>query len=409
MSQRSAGNNWIIYTTAGGATLAIDQAEKDKTAIWWLSGVARGDICQLLEADLQACAARMDLLVLVLKDVTDISSECLQMLVRLQKEVLDCTEGELRLANAKGAVAEKLTKLRINLALNVTEEALEQPKTERPVVNTAGAKPVKYELFTDYDTVEQRETEPPKRDEKPSESAAPVEAPAVPAVQEQPGTPDRAAMQWMLIDHRNGTIYRCHSQDARIGRLPECDITLPMPSISRSHVKIIFREDKWWVEDLNSKFGTKVEEQQLAANIPVALTKRTATIQLSRFTFEWVSGACCALIDAQEASQGPLGKLVHEASGESVCIVGNQMKIGRRYLPQGHQWNCSQVVSGEHAQIRREQDGWYLVDLNSRNGTYLNDARLAADTPAKLQDGDRISLGMMGEKFRWMAGRGEDA
>ncbi|MBE5810006.1 MAG: FHA domain-containing protein [Clostridiales bacterium] len=405
MSQRSAGNNWIIYTTADGATLAVDQAEKNQSAIWWLSGVARGDICQQLEADLQACAARMDLLVLVLKDVTDISSECLQMLVRLQKEVLDCTDGELRLVNAGGAVAEKLTRLRVHLALNVTEETLEQPKTDRPAVDTAGKKSVRHELFTDYAAVEQQETAAQQTTPEQEAPATPVESGLLVKSSESDG----AATKWMLIDHRNGTIYRGGRSEVVIGRLQECDITLPMPSISRSHVKITFREDKWWVEDLNSKFGTKVDGQLLTANTPVALARRTASIQLSRFTFEWVSGACCALIDAQEAAQGPVGKLVHEASGESVCIVGKQMKIGRRYLPQGHQWNCSQVVSGEHAQICREQDGWYLVDLNSRNGTYLDDAKLTADVPAKLQDGARISLGMMGEKFRWMEGRGEEA
>ncbi len=405
MSQRSAGNNWIIYTADSGATLAVDQVEKDKSAIWWLSGVARGDICQQLEADLQACAARMDLLVLVLKDVTDISSECLQMLVRLQKEVLDCTDGELRLVNAKGAVAEKLTRLRIHMALNVTEEALEQPKTERPTVDTAGKKTVRHELFTDYATVEKQETATQQTTPKQEAPAMPVES----GIPVKSGESDGAATKWMLIDHRNGTIYRGSTSEVLIGRLPECDITLAMPSISRNHARITFREDKWWVEDLNSKFGTKVDGQLLTANTSVALARRTATIQFSRYTFEWVSGSCCALIDAQEAVEGPVGKLVHEASGESVCIVGNQMKIGRKYLPQGYQWNCSQVVSGEHAQIRREQDGWYLVDLNSRNGTYLDDARLTADAPAKLRDGARISLGMMGEKFRWMEGRGEEA
>ena len=404
MSQRRAGNNWIIYTADSGATLAVDQVEKEKTVIWWLSGVVRGNICQQLEADLQACAARMDVLVLVLKDVTDISSECLQMLVRLQKEVLDCTDGELRLVNAKGAVAEKLTRLRIHLALNVTEEALEQPKTERPEVEQPKPRQIP--------------SIPPISQPAPQPEPAPIPQPAsqpepMPVPQPVPpaheAEPKQASSLWMLIDHRNGTIYRGSTSEVVIGRLPECDITLMMPSISRSHVRITFREDKWWVEDLNSRFGTKVDGQLLTANTPVALARRTATIQLSRFTFEWVSGACCALIDAQEAVEGPVGKLVHEASGESVCIVGNQMKIGRKYLPQGYRWNCSQSVSGEHAQIRREQDGWYLVDLNSRNGTYLDGVKLTAEAPAKLQDGARIGLGMMGEKFRWMEGRGEEA
>lgn len=362
MSQRSTGNNWIIYTTDSGATLTVDQVEQDKSAIWWLSGVAWGELCPLLESDLRACAARVNLLVLALKDVSDISSECLQMLVRLQKNVLDPANGELRLVNAKGAVAEKLTRMRIHLALHVTQEELEQPKTDRP-----------------------------------------AEAPVI------PNPP--AETPWMLIDCRDGAIHRGSSREVVIGRRPDCDVVLTMPSISRPHVRMAFRDNQWWVEDLGSSYGTRLDGQPLAANTPVALVRRTATIQLSRFTFEWVSGSCCALIDAQAAAEGPVGKLVHQTSGESVCIVGNQMKIGRRYLPQGHQWKCSQVVSGEHAEICREQDGWYLTDMKSRNGTYLDDVELTPEVPVKLRNGARIRLGSEenGEKFRWVEGRGDDA
>jgi hypothetical protein len=51
------------------------------------------------------------------------------------------------------------------------------------------------------------------------------------------------------------------------------------------------------------------------------------------------------------------------------------------------------AVSSEHALIRYENDGYYLYDLGSINGTYLDGARLEAHTRAALQGGETISLG----------------
>ncbi len=52
------------------------------------------------------------------------------------------------------------------------------------------------------------------------------------------------------------------------------------------------------------------------------------------------------------------------------------------------------VVSAHHAELRHGAAGWRLVDLGSRNGTYLNGARLSGDAPIHL--GDRFSLGETG-------------
>ena len=48
-------------------------------------------------------------------------------------------------------------------------------------------------------------------------------------------------------------------------------------------------------------------------------------------------------------------------------------------------------VSQQHARIFAKDGHWYVEDLGSTNGTSVNDQRLAA--PARVQPGDRISLG----------------
>jgi hypothetical protein len=48
-------------------------------------------------------------------------------------------------------------------------------------------------------------------------------------------------------------------------------------------------------------------------------------------------------------------------------------------------------VSRYHAEIERRGDNFYLVDLNSRNGTFVNDEPIEGER--RLQDSDKISLG----------------
>jgi pSer/pThr/pTyr-binding forkhead associated (FHA) protein len=48
-------------------------------------------------------------------------------------------------------------------------------------------------------------------------------------------------------------------------------------------------------------------------------------------------------------------------------------------------------VSQQHARIFGKTDRWYVEDLGSTNGTYVNDQKLAA--PALVQPGDRIRVG----------------
>jgi len=48
-------------------------------------------------------------------------------------------------------------------------------------------------------------------------------------------------------------------------------------------------------------------------------------------------------------------------------------------------------ASQQHARVFAKQDIWYVEDLGSTNGTFVNDQKLAA--PALVQPGDRIRVG----------------
>lgn len=48
-------------------------------------------------------------------------------------------------------------------------------------------------------------------------------------------------------------------------------------------------------------------------------------------------------------------------------------------------------ASQQHARVFGKESSWYVEDLGSTNGTFVNDQKLAA--PAQIQPGDRIRIG----------------
>jgi sigma-B regulation protein RsbU (phosphoserine phosphatase) len=54
---------------------------------------------------------------------------------------------------------------------------------------------------------------------------------------------------------------------------------------------------------------------------------------------------------------------------------------------------AAKAVSRQHAQILHREDGFYVEDLGSSNGTFLNGRRLSPHKPARLTEHDRFQIG----------------
>ena len=50
-------------------------------------------------------------------------------------------------------------------------------------------------------------------------------------------------------------------------------------------------------------------------------------------------------------------------------------------------------MSRKHALLERKDDAWFVQDLGSRSGTFLNGDRLAKDEPKAVKNDDRILIG----------------
>ena len=53
----------------------------------------------------------------------------------------------------------------------------------------------------------------------------------------------------------------------------------------------------------------------------------------------------------------------------------------------------NRFVSRRHFQVRFESDVFYISDLGSTNGTYLNNNKLSPHEEHVIRDGDRVVLG----------------
>ncbi len=95
-----------------------------------------------------------------------------------------------------------------------------------------------------------------------------------------------------------------------------------------------------------------------------------------------------------EDLDGSTGKLIHRLT-KPVINIGRQKKINDIVIPK-------QTISKQHARIEYRDNSFYLVDLRSSNGTFLND--LSFSNPQKmsevpLKSGDKIAFDVFRFQF----------
>jgi pSer/pThr/pTyr-binding forkhead associated (FHA) protein len=194
-----------------------------------------------------------------------------------------------------------------------------------------------------------------------------------------------------------------------IGREADNDIMLDDVSASRHHVEIRWDHGHAQIKDLGSMNGTFVNQQVARGPVPL---KSGDIIKLGvrQFRFEQVAtvnkrGNTPVPIEETRKMAGtgrpanhsrprllPILKL-HALNGHA---VNGEWDIRGAVMILGRDEDCAiclpdSSVSRRHAQIMRQPDGYFVSDLQSSNGTCLNDAPLSA--PALLRPGDMLQLG----------------
>lgn len=196
-----------------------------------------------------------------------------------------------------------------------------------------------------------------------------------------------------------------------IGRDRECEIQIPLSEVSRVHAKIFKANDQWFIKDLDSASGTKVNDQALAPQSDHLLAQGDVIeIAHATITFSLIDHAG-ALENTEEGTSVVAQKLVreiladpHQSVEQPYFVVMKGPNEGSRLLVHGdlQEFLIGRVenadlylddpnVSRKHARLKREWNELLIEDLGSKNGVVVNGRKIAL--PTRLRDSDEVYLG----------------
>jgi hypothetical protein len=97
--------------------------------------------------------------------------------------------------------------------------------------------------------------------------------------------------------------------------------------------------------------------------------------------------------------------------GRQLPLTDGQLLIGRKDIKHGilpdldlTEIDTMKIASRRHATIDGVQNSYTVTDVNSSNGTFVNDQRLDVGRPVLLKDGDTIAFGRNGVKVKFKKG-----
>jgi pSer/pThr/pTyr-binding forkhead associated (FHA) protein len=197
-----------------------------------------------------------------------------------------------------------------------------------------------------------------------------------------------------------------------IGRDASADFQVPLTTVSRQHARIGEADGIYTLEDLGSTHGTvlngkkvvKGEKKMLRDGDIIELTKAKITINIEAKKVVSADPSEGTQAIAARAVQGILGRL-GDAEGEGPylrVISGPEEGTRFRFQGTGTEWalgrskDCEFVlndpnVSRKHAIVKKDWNGFVVVDLGSKNGVVVNEKKI--QKPRRLKDRDEIVIG----------------
>jgi pSer/pThr/pTyr-binding forkhead associated (FHA) protein len=206
--------------------------------------------------------------------------------------------------------------------------------------------------------------------------------------------------------------FESNARSIILGRDASSDFQLPLPTVSRHHARISESDHIYFVEDLGSSHGSKLNGKSLVAKDKKVL-RNGDVIELTKAKITCaIDAEKVASEDPEEGSgkgaaravQGILGRLgeVKEGSAYLRCLSGKHNGLQLTLVGARTEWSlgrsqdCELVlddanVSRRHAVIRKDWSGYVIEDLGSKNGLVLNEQRV--ERSRRLKSEDEIQIG----------------
>jgi pSer/pThr/pTyr-binding forkhead associated (FHA) protein len=210
----------------------------------------------------------------------------------------------------------------------------------------------------------------------------------------------------------------CLEETISIGRMDDNTIVLPGRGVSRQHAQIIRVDENYFLVDLGSGNGTSLNgtdirphEKNLLRNNDLIsidvfnLRFHTTDEMLEKSYNEEITDSDILEVKLLKKVLKALDKetvpslevLNGAAEGKKIFLTDemNEMIVGRD--PSCELSINEFVISRKHAKINKRWGGIVIRDLESKNGTFINNRRIVEEF---LHDGDRIALGTIVLLFR---------
>lgn len=113
---------------------------------------------------------------------------------------------------------------------------------------------------------------------------------------------------------------------------------------------------------------------------------------------EPMGGVCCLRLVGEPGL--PREIAVDIQPGRAFTIGRFDVSVGQKQSDFEFEKN-TRAVSRRHAAIEREESGYFLVDLASSAGTFVNGQKLIPNVPQALENGCRVSFGTGGADYIW--------
>lgn len=144
-------------------------------------------------------------------------------------------------------------------------------------------------------------------------------------------------------------------------------------------------KDSYPRTQLYAKFNAKTNANRMSAD------KITPVMDLSTSVLQNDMGT--SILNADIQQQTSLGYLYHVADGESIAIFADEFVVGKGFQDVSYRIDGNQNISRRHVMITRSYNDYYIEDLNSTNGTYVNGIKLVPGKKQILETNDVILLG----------------
>ena len=149
---------------------------------------------------------------------------------------------------------------------------------------------------------------------------------------------------------------------------------------------------------------------QVEVSMPRISQATSVDVRPAAFVFEEVAPAGEHLDNRNGTAHAILIIERGDAPGTEFKLVNDESTIGRWDADNGvfpdvdlDAFDSDAKVSRRHARIRRSNDGYFIEDLGSTNGTYVNRGRrLLPGNVETLGDGDEIIVGKTFLRFQIM-------